>query len=391
MSWLRRGLYPLIGLILAGVVFYGFRPDPVPSDIATIQRGTLQIIVEAEAVTRVRESFVVYAPVAAHMERLPYKPGAHVEPGQLLTALHGLGAVLDARARGHAEASIRAAQAALGQAEAQRAGAAADVEFARNEDQRARRLLARKMIAPEAAEAAATRFRAAEAAFEAAGFARDAARFQREMAEAALSGSEQHESREVRSPVAGQVLRVLRESAGTVAPGEPLLEIGDVAGLEIVADLLSQDAVRVRPGMRVSVERWGGEPLAGRVRAIEPGGFTHISALGVEEQRVNVIIDLDESRERWQTLGDGFRVEVRILIQEVEEAIRVPLAALFRTATLEGDAVFVLDDGKARLRSVVVGARSGLEGEVIEGLQEGDQVVIHPSEKVRDGVAVVQR
>lgn len=391
MSWFRRGLYPLIGLILAVAVFYGFRPDPVPSDIISVQRGTLQITVEAEAVTRVRESFVVYSPVAAHMERLAFKPGAPVEPGQRLTALHGIGAVLDARARTHAEASIRAAEAALGQAEAQRSGAAADVEFARNEHQRAQRLLARKMIAPEAAEAAATRYRASEAAFAAAGFAADAARFQLEMATSALTLSERHESREVHSPVAGQVLRVLRESAGTVAPGEPLLEIGDVAALEVVADLLSQDAVRVRPGMHVSVERWGGEPLAGRVRSIEPGGFTHISALGVEEQRVNVLIDLDESRDRWPTLGDGFRVEVRILIHEVKQALRVPLAALFRIATLDGDAVFVVEDGRAHLRSVLVGARSGLEGEVIEGLQDGDQVVIHPSEKVRDGVAVVQR
>lgn len=389
MPWIRRALSVLTGFALVAALVYGFLPEPVPAEFATVSHGPLRVTIDAEAVTRVRESFVVRAPLAAHMERLPLKPGAHLAPGDLLTRLRGLGPLLDARGVEQAEAGVLAAEAGVRQAEAAVAGAAAEHEFAGAESARARRLLAAKMIAPEAADAAATRHKAARATLDAATFAAEAARFQLQVARAALGTDGAHETLELRSPVAGQVLRVARESEGTVAPGEPLIEIGDLGGLEIVADLLSQDAVRVRSGMSVQIERWGGPTLTGRVRTIEPGGFTHISALGVEEQRVNVLIDITEEPQRFESLGDGFRVEVRVILLEIADALRVPLAAVFRVA--DGDAVFVADNRTAVLRRVELGARTGMEAEVRDGLREGERVVIHPSDLIRDGMALRER
>lgn len=388
MPWLRRGLYALVAATVLALLVYGFLPEPAPAEFATVARGTLHVAVEAEAVTRVRDRFVIHAPLAAHMERLPFKVGAEVTAGQRLTRLRGLRPLLDARAVEQAQAAILAAKASVQQAEAALDGAQADSAYAASEHARARKLFASKLIAQEAADAAATRAKTAAAALRSATFAVEAARFQLRVAQAALAADDEDEELELHAPVAGRILRVWRESAGTVAPGEPLLEIGDPAAIEIVADLLSQDAVRVRPDMRVVIERWGGPPLSGRVREIEPAGFTRISALGVEEQRVNVLIDFaDDAASHF--LGDAFRVEVRVLLVEMDDVLRVPLSAVFRTAA--GEAVFVAERGTAQLRPVELGARSGIEAEVRAGLVEGEQVIIHPSDQIRDRAAVRAR
>jgi HlyD family secretion protein len=194
----------------------------------------------------------------------------------------------------------------------------------------------------------------------------------------------------IRSPVDGVVLRRVRESEAVVAPGEPLLELGDPAQLEIVSDLLSTDAVKVRPGNPVLIEQWGGDrTLRGRVRRVEPSGFMKVSALGVEEQRVNVLVDFEDPAEAWKALGDGYRVEVRIVVWESPDAVRVPTTSLFRKG--DGWAVFAVEGGRARIRPVVVGRRNGLEAEVVSGVAPADRVIVHPGDRIVDGSRVAER
>jgi HlyD family secretion protein len=194
----------------------------------------------------------------------------------------------------------------------------------------------------------------------------------------------------IRSPVDGVVLRRLRQSEAIVRAGEPLIEVADLDDLEIVADFLSTDAVKMRPGMPALIERWGGDrPLAARVRRIEPAGFMKISALGVEEQRVWVVVDFDDDREERRALGDGYRVEVRVVIYERDDAIKVPVSTLFRHG--DGWAVFAVDRGRARLTEIEIGQRNGLEAEVVSGIDEGTRVVVHPPDAVNDGVQVKER
>ena len=216
---------------------------------------------------------------------------------------------------------------------------------------------------------------------------------QLEMARAALGrfddGANAGEQMEVTSPIEGQVLRLLHESAGVVQAGTPLVELGDPSHLEIAVDVLTSDAVQITPGQRVIVERWGGDSLEGHVRLIEPSAFTRTSALGVEEQRINVVIDLDSPRDEWRRLGDGYRVETQIVIWEADDALKVPANAVFRHEG--GWAVYAIVDGVARLTSVETGRRNGLEVEVIGGLEEGARLVAHPSDQVSDGVPVEGR
>lgn len=269
------------------------------------------------------------------------------------------------------------------------------LEYARTEAARQERLAEVGSITAQALETARFELRSRTEEVISAQSAVRIAEQQLEMARAARGRMEQqrpaeHERLEIRAPVRGWVLRVMQESAGAVAPGAPLMELGDPQLLEVVVDVLSQDAVRIRPGARVRIEHWGGdEPLAGRVRRVEPSAFTRTSALGVEEQRVNVVITLEEPVERRKALGDGYRVEARITLWEGADVVQVPESALFRQG--EGWAVFLAQGGKARLRSVKLGQRNGLRAQVLEGLVPGDTVIVHPGDSVKDGVAYTER
>ncbi|MGD2112436.1 MAG: HlyD family efflux transporter periplasmic adaptor subunit, partial [Gammaproteobacteria bacterium] len=301
--------------------------------------------------------------------------------------------VLDVRSRALAEAKVSAARAGVNSAEQQARAARAEADFARSDHTRKKQLEAQALISREALEQAATRARQAAAALRSAEFTVEVARFELEAAETALrysigeDGGDITETVALKAPVASRVLQIHHESEGVVAKGEPLMEIGDPAALEIAVDVLSADAVRIRPGTELELLRWGGpRPLRAVVRTVEPTGFTHISALGVEEQRVWVIADLVSPRADWQQLGDGYRVEAKFLLWHEDEVLQVPASALFRVG--EDWSVYVAEQGKARLRTVRVGRSSGLATQVLDGLQAGETVILHPDDRIEAGVRV---
>ncbi len=282
----------------------------------------------------------------------------------------------------------------VGRARAERQRAAAALAFARSELERQRDLAERRIASRQQLDSAETQAREAQQAFTAAEFAAAAAEHNLKLAEARLmqgsGGAPPGRAMLIRSPIDGVVLKRLRESEAVVPAGDPLVELGDPRQLEIVSDLLSTDAVKVRAGAAVLIEQWGGDhTIRGRVRRVEPSGFMKISALGVEEQRVNVIVDFEDPLEAWKALGDGFRVELRVVVWEAKEVLRVPTSALFRRG--ESWAVFAVEGGRARLRSVEIGARNSLHAELRSGLAEGARVVVHPSDALSDGARIVER
>jgi HlyD family secretion protein len=374
-------------------------PRSVPVDVATVHRGHFELTVEEDGTTRVRERYVVSAPVVGTLLRVDRHPGEEVSRGELLLSIvPSAPTLLDARSRqelgervGAAEARTKRASAVLEQT---RIALAQDqVELAR-----ARKISTEGGLSRNAIERAqlAVDLRIKELA--AAEFEHHLAEHELEMARTALlrlrdprreSGAG-GEPWEIRSPVRGRVLRVLQESEAVVSAGAPLLELADPDDMEVVVDLLTVDAIRVAPGARVSIERWGGDaPLEGRVRVVEPSGFTKLSALGVEEQRVNVLVDIVSPPERWRSLGDGFRVDAQITVEERDDALVAPSGALFRDG--EGWATYVVESGRARRRAVAVSARGERESVIDRGLAEGTQVVVYPSDAIADGVRVRPR
>lgn len=395
----RIALWGTLGGLLAAGLVYAFRPRPVPVDFATAERGALVVTVDEEGETRVRDVYVLLAPVTGSLRRVEADPGDPVTVGEtILAEIEPIDPeLLDVRSETEARAAVRAAEAARELAAAEVERAEANLEFARTELNRIERLQDQGVASDRDLDAARLAYRTARAALGTARAALQERIFELDRARARLvSPLEAQERREtcacipVRAPVSGQVLRVVRESAGPVRAGEPIVEIGDPASLEVVVDLLSADAVKVDAGDRAILEAWGGgRPLEARVRRVEPYGFTKISALGIEEQRVNVILDFVEPRERWERLGHGYRVEARIVLWEGEDVLKLPLGALFRDG--DGWAVFAVEDGVARLRRVEPGHQSGLEVEIRSGLEPGDRVVLHPSDRVADGVRVTAR
>ncbi len=380
----------LVALALA----WGFWPRPVPIETGEVMRQPLQVTVEEEGRTRVKDRFVMHAPVAGYLRRVELDVGDRAPLGDTLAILDPLQpSVLDPRARAEAEARVAGARASLARAEAALRQAQAEAELAREEFHRREEMLAQALVSRSEFDQARSRMRAMEAAQAAAESAVEVARFDLAAASTALrhyAGDNADEAREavrLRSPVDGRVLRVIQESAGVVTAGQPLLEVGDPRRLEVAVEVLSRDAVRIEPGGRVLFERWGGEEvLEGTVRTVEPTGFTKVSALGVEEQRVLVIADIRSAPEAWQRLGDGYRVEAKFIVWEREDALTVPASALFRRD--DGWAVFVVENDRARLRAVKLGPGSGLLTEVVEGLNAGDVVIVHPDDDIDDGVRV---
>lgn len=384
----------LVVIVLGAILIWAFRPAPVSADFATVQRGPLRVTVDEEGRTRVRDRFVVSAPVPGQMLRIELEPGDPVTADKTVVARFQPTdpALLDVRTRAELEARARAAESAVGGARAERDRIQAELTFAQSELSRTRGLVKGGALAQRDLEAAEQQAAALERALQSAEFAIRTAEHQLELARASLVQTRAGRAATIPlySPVDGVVLRLLQESAAVVPTGQPLLEIGDLQDLEIVADLLSSAAVAVQRGQAVLIEQWGGDrTLHGTVRRVEPSGFTKISALGVEEQRVNVLVDFEQPPDTSESLGDGYRVEVRITVWSKDDVVKVPTSSLFRNETKW--AVFKVAGGVAQLQEVEIGQRNGLEAEVLSGLAVGDEIVVYPGDAVRNGVKVVSR
>lgn len=370
-------------------------PQAITVEVGQVSRGPLVVTVDEEGETRVHDRFVVSAPVSGRVLRIDLEPGDAVVRGKTVIARVQADAppLLDARTRAEAEAAVDTARGAVGRAQAEEQRARASLDLANADLARERKLETSGLTTRQALDARLAAVQTAEEALRGAQFAAAAAAAELSRARARLMPATLAAGGRVLpvlAPVDGVVLRRLRESESVVPAGDPLVEIGDPRHIEIVSDLLSTDAVRVKPGMRVLVEGWGGaETLAATVRRVEPSGFTKVSALGVEEQRVNVLMDFDTAAEAWKRLGDAFRVEVRIVVWEAPSAVKVPTSALFRV----GDtwAAYVVEAGRARRVLLELGQRTSREAEVLAGLTEGQTVVVHPGDLLVDGSRVVVR
>lgn len=399
MKWRRFVLWGAMIVVLLGGLAFAFRPQAIPVDFAEVARGSLVVTIDEEAETRVRDVFVLSAPVTGRLRRIESDVGDAVVAGETVVARIEPAdpSFLDVRSESQARAVIQAADSALTLAKAELDEAIAEREFAEGELRRAEQLIRSQTISQRALDDAQRLFKIRGAAVTTALAAVGMREF--ELAEARARLVSPIETQDlhgvcdcisISAPVSGQILRLLQESEVVVQAGEALVEIGNPDSLEIVADLLSSDAVRVEPGQQVVIDEWGGAfPLAGMVRRIEPYGFTKVSALGIEEQRVNVIIDLNDPRERWQRLGHGYRVETRIVLWQGEDVLKVPLTALFRDG--EDWALFVEEGGRARRRHVELGHSNGLEAEITSGVSDGERVVLHPSDRIVEGVRLTAR
>ncbi|MHB9119408.1 MAG: efflux RND transporter periplasmic adaptor subunit [Burkholderiales bacterium] len=386
----RLALYALAGLI-ALALGYAFLPPREVVDVVPVKIAPLQITVDEEGKTRVIDRFSVSAPVAGLMRRIDLKVGDSVKRGQAIAEIEARRSpALDPRSRAEADSRLAAAGASLKAAEAKLQATAASADLATADLQRSRRLQQAGFVSRALLERAEEADQSAAAARRSARFALDVARYEKETARAAagLYGDKgQGETLALRSPVDGRVLKIERQSEGPVAEGQPLLEIGDPRALEVDVEVLSTDAVQLKPGMPVRFERWGGGlALDGKVSRIEPAGFTKISALGVEEQRVHVIADLVSPSAQWQSLGDGFRVEARFILWRGERVLQIPSSALFRDG--KSWAVFVAERGRARRRFVEIGQHGGLAAEVRSGLKAGERVIPYPGDRLSDGARI---
>lgn len=384
----RRQIALGAALALAAVLLaLALRPSPIDVDVAVVERGPLRVTVDEDGETRAHDRFVVSAPVAGRVSRIDLREGDSVGQNQVVAEIGAL--PLSAREREEQLSRIAAAEAVQREAAERVRHAEADAAQARRERARAESLAQKGFVSEQQREQAAVLETTSANELEAARFQVRAASADLAAARAALLAIEGATAGEgarvlVRAPVAGKILRIPERSERVVAAGTPLLTLGDPTGLEVVADVLSTEAVKIQPGMPVLLEGWGGDhPLRARVRLVEPYAFTKVSALGVEEQRVNVIADFVDPP---GPLGDAFRVDVKVVVWESPDVLRVPTSALFR----RGDrwAVFVVDGGRARARELEIGQRSALEAEVRSGLTAGERVVRYPPNELADGVRV---
>ena len=409
----RARTWILGGLAAAAVVAllaWAFAPRPLQVETATATFGRFERTLDEDGRTRVRDRYVVSAPLAGRLSRIVLREGDAVTPDTVLATLTpALSPMLDARSEAQLATRVESADANVARARTRIARARTALTQARNTLKREEALAKGRYIAASQLDADRLAVRAAEQELQSAEQDHHIAGHELEQARAALAAmrdADEGAGFAVRAPVAGQVLRVLQTSAGTVPLGAPLLEIGDTAGMEIVTELLTADALQAVPGTAVRIERWGGAaPLRGRVRRVEPAAFTKISALGVEEQRVNVLIDIVTPQPQWRALGDGYRVGVRIVVVSRDKALRVPVSAVFPRPSTASDrtpgetadddrdrmAVFVIEGDRARLRKVAIGGRNGEDAWIVSGLRDGERVIVYPGDAVHDGARIEAR
>lgn len=405
VTWLRRGAVIAALLGVVGLIIYAFLPPVLAVDMAEVTKGPMRVDVREEGKTRIKERYVVSSPLAGRVLRIELKPGDEVIAGETLLATIEPAdpSLLDARALATAQAKVQAGEANRQRAVAELNRAEAAHNRADAQYKRIRSLRETGSASTEQLEDAELNMRANSEQLTAARFNVNIADFELEQAKAALlrfdpnpqtakaPDSTPSEWRmQIHSPISGRVLAVYQESSAVVTPGTSLVAVGDPKDLEVVVDVLSEDAVKVHSGNEVDITQWGGGAiLKGRVRRIEPQAFTKVSALGVEEQRVNIIVDFADPVEKRQALGDQYRVEAEIVIWKGEDIVQVPVSCLFRRN--DQWAVFIVKDGVADLRQIEIGERNTLHAQVLKGLEPGDKVIIHPGDQIKPGAKVEAR
>jgi HlyD family secretion protein len=395
MRWVKITLVlALVAAVVAAIVG-ALMPKPVPVETGTVEQGLLRVTIDEDGRTRVQDRHIITAPLSGNLARIELEPGTHVDEGTVLAHIEPIPPpLLDARARSELQARMQAAEATVRQAGATIARADTRASFSAKQAQRLRTLQEAGNASSEEAETAELEATSAARDRDSAKFSARVAKYELEMAKAALARSagtgtaaQTNDVFEIRSPIVGTVLRILRESEGVITAATAIMEVADPHALEIVVDVLTSDAVEIEPGDAVIIERWGGEgTLAGHVELVEPSAFTKVSSLGVEEQRVNVIIQLDDPYEKWLALGDGYAVEAAIVVFEDAAAVQVPTSALLRN--VDGWSVFVIEDGAAKSRPVEIGRRGARSVQILDGVAPGETLVVHPSDRVRDGTKV---
>jgi HlyD family secretion protein len=373
---------------------WAFAPRPVQVEATAVTQGRFEQSIEEDGRTRLKDRYTISAPVAARLARITLREGDRVAAGDVVAVLTPvMSSMIDERARREAIARAEAADANVDATKARLARARISLEEAGLDLARNTKLAGDGFVAPSRLDSSRLALAGAKRELDTAAAAQDAAGHDREQARAALLpatiGAATGRPLEVRSPTTGIVLKVALQSEGTIAAGTPLLDVGDPARMEVVAELLTTDALRAKPGTRTVIERWGGPPVEGRVRLVEPAGFTKVSALGIEEQRVNVIVEVKDAPPAWHSVGDGFRVGVRVVTTGADAATLVPVGALFPHGS--GMAVYRLDGSHARLQPVELSGRNGTAAWVRAGLEPGQQVVVYPPSTVADGQRVKLR
>jgi len=396
-TWIYVGCAAVAAIALLG---WALAPRPVDVEVAALARGQFESTIDEDAKTRLRDRYVVSAPLPGLLTRIALREGDIVDAGAAVaTLMPTLAPMLDERTLREQQLRVEITEAQVKRVDARVQGAEVALLQARNEVRRSDQLAAQNFVSPTKLETDRLAAMAAQKELDAAREERHVAVHEVEQARAALMAvrsPERASSRSfvLRAPVAGRVLRVTQTSEGAVVLGSPLLELGDVRSLEVVADLLTTDALKATPGSRVLIERWGGQgALTGKVRLVEPSAFTKISALGVEEQRVKVLIDITSPADQWQALGDGYRVTVRVVTTSVDDALKLPVGAVFPLREADGGsgasmAVFALDGDRARLVPVLVRMRNGSDAWVQTNLPLGTRVIVYPPATIKDGVRV---
>jgi HlyD family secretion protein len=385
-------------LVILVILFLAIllRSKSVITDVVRVKTADLQITVEEEGFTRVRDVFVISAPARGYARRIRGEVGDRVGKGQALIQIDPTPSeVLDPRSRAQAQARVDAARASLESAREQASAAKTDAALARKEWLRINKLYKQRMVSRDKLDQALATYQHRQAMKRSSESAVEVARYNLETAQTALkysaatSTGEKGEMISVNSPIEGRILKVYRRSEGIVQAGQALLDVGNTRNLEVVVEVLSADAVSIKPGTRVWFERWGGKPLQGVVRIVEPVGYTKPSALGVDEQRVKVIADITSPPAEWVRLGHGYRVEARFILWQQKSVLQIPASALFR----DGDkwAVFVVASKRAVKRYVRPGKNNGLQTQILSGLKRGERVVAHPDDSIEDGTRIHAR
>jgi HlyD family secretion protein len=392
-TWIASGAGALVAV---GLLAWAFAPRPLEVEVGRATLGSFEATIDEDGKTRLRDRYVVSAPLAGVLSRIRLREGDVVQAGEPVAVLQpALSPLLDERTLREQRAQVSVAEANVRRAEARIGQSRVALQQALNEVQRSQQLATQGFVSPTKLETDRLTAQAAQKELDAAVQERQVAAHEVEQARAAVAAVQASGGSRafvLSAPVSGKVLKVLQTSEAMVPLGTPLLELGDISRMEIVAELLTTDALQARPGSRVIVERWGGAaPLQARVRLVEPAAFTKVSALGVEEQRVRVAMDIISPQQEWQALGDGYRVGVRIVTQAQAQVTKVPAGAVFPRADAAGLAVYALESGRARLVPVELGGRNGIEAWVKSGLQAGAVVIVYPPAAVHDGQKVRPR